>query len=356
MAQIRKNRAEDYLTYFGDMELSDSEKQSRIALAEEIDDVFFFLFALVLLQKDTNTDFDVDSINETTIRRYKDALTRFGYDLNKANNYLNQYVDESVPPIVETTMERLEDDYYTSDDRAKLIAENEANSVKNYVAFKNALKKGMTHKTWVTKRDMFVRHTHILVDGEKIGINDAFEVGDSLMLYPKDIINGELKECANCRCVLKFTKEGGDAPKPNDENTTSIDELHIKTTDDMLHIGSVDNDYLHIGSVDDMLHIKTTDAVGNLKNALEVQDKIDLVENINKGNYEVVNGIHPLAVIESFSDLGYKVDKDKQGNYSVVISNQKTFSYINDNPPYYMMIDENDVVLVGLDGKIIKNP
>ena len=102
-------------------------------------------------------------------------------------------------------MENLSDDYYKSEDRAILIAENEANSNINYFDMKQAVEEGKTKKRWKTQRDKKVRETHKQIDGQEIDIEDAFLVGDSLMRFPKDIYYGaSLEEIAGCRSVVEY--------------------------------------------------------------------------------------------------------------------------------------------------------
>ena len=121
------------------------------------------------------------------------------------DDYLTGYVQEFSEQIVETTQEHFEDEWYLSDDRAIFVAENEANTTFNYLEYKKAVKSGKTKKRWVTMRDRHVRHTHQLVDGKTIGINDVFLVGDSEMFYPKDTTFGaSANEIVNCRCSIKY--------------------------------------------------------------------------------------------------------------------------------------------------------
>lgn len=333
------------------MDISDNEKKERIALAEDLDDVFFYLFALILLRKKSNKDFDITDLTDTVIQRYKDVLVRFGYDLEKSNAYLNQYVENTVESIVESTVSNISDLYYLSSDRAEYIAENEANSVKNFVAFQTAIKQGKTKKKWITKRDSLVRHTHTIVDGEEIGIYDAFEVGDCFMLYPKDIINGTARECVNCRCVLEYS--GASEPKEEVEKkeiVASVDEMHIGTTDDMLHIGTTDDEYLHIGAVTDMLHIGTTDdPISDLKDSIEKSEQFELIENIKRKKFEDIGDFKPLEVLGIFMALGYKSD-ESGNNYTVEIDEQTTFEYYDDDPPYYVYRHKGEAIVLNIDG------
>lgn len=328
-------KAIEYEEYFGEMDISEAEIRERIRLAEEVDDVFFFLFALILMQRATNKDFDLDNLTQSTIIRYKEALVRFGYNLEKANFYLNGYVEEITPPIVKTTIEHIDDPYYTSEDRAKSIAENEANSVKNYVAYKNAVKEGMTRKRWITKRDKFVRHTHLMVDDKEIGIKDYFQVGDSLMLYPKDIIHGEEKECVNCRCVLQYT--GKKQMKP-EEVKASVDEMHIGTTDDLLHIGTTD-DKLHVGTTDDLLHIGTTD------------DKLHVAGILERfvSNMGVIALYTPAELKIMFIEQGYAVAEEGE-EYKIDLGNGE---YLVFKGTYFIYHTKDMEIKLDLKGNII---
>ena len=66
-----------------------------------------------------------------------------------------------------------------------------------------AIEDGCTRKVWITENDDLVRPTHQEVDGLDLPINAYFNVGDSMMLFPGDSVNGaELKELINCRCCL----------------------------------------------------------------------------------------------------------------------------------------------------------
>lgn len=56
-------------------------------------------------------------------------------------------------------------------------------------------------KEWLTVIDGRQRETHEEVNGTVLPIDEPFQVGDSELQYPRDPA-GEIKEVANCRCVL----------------------------------------------------------------------------------------------------------------------------------------------------------
>jgi uncharacterized protein with gpF-like domain len=58
-------------------------------------------------------------------------------------------------------------------------------------------------KEWVDKDDARVRSAHSRVDGKRLPLRGLFEVGRSLLRYPKDPA-GAPKDVIDCRCRLKF--------------------------------------------------------------------------------------------------------------------------------------------------------
>ena len=60
-------------------------------------------------------------------------------------------------------------------------------------------------KTWMSRRDARVRHTHRQANGQTVRTNETFTVGDSELAFPGDP-NGEAKEVINCRCSIKITR------------------------------------------------------------------------------------------------------------------------------------------------------
>ena len=66
------------------------------------------------------------------------------------------------------------------------------------------------HKSWIATLDNRTRHSHAMLDGVSIPLNEIFDNGCS---RPKDP-NGRPEEICNCRCSLKYIRvgsTGGDA-------------------------------------------------------------------------------------------------------------------------------------------------
>ena len=195
-----KSRAIPYEQYFWEMELTEEQKEERIKASKRIEDMMLFLFSLLSVMKEysyENLEFVVSQVKN----QYSDILSVS----MEMDEYLNGYVNDFSEQIVETTQNHMDDEWYLSDDRAMFVAENEANTTFNYLEYKKAIESGKKKKRWITMRDRHVRHTHQLVEGKTIGINDVFLVGDSEMFYPKDTTFGaSAREIVNCRCSIKY--------------------------------------------------------------------------------------------------------------------------------------------------------
>lgn len=188
----------DYEDYFGEMELTDEEKEKRIELAKKFE--VLFLFFLLAYSKQQKIDYE-SMIYEKYILIALEFLKQ-----DKVPAYVDDYARQLADDVVKTTIEHDGEEFYTSTERGMLISANEANALGNYNQQAQAIKAGMKYKTWLTEKDNKVRHTHREVDNVTIGIFESFQVGDSLMMFPKDTsLGASVEEIAGCRCVAKYS-------------------------------------------------------------------------------------------------------------------------------------------------------
>lgn len=200
------NLSMPYEQYFGEMGLSKDEIERRIALAEAIDDIFMLLFLLISADIALGNPIDTSYYTDYGTREYLSVLEAFGIDVEDRYPWLKSHVNEAVKEVVGQNAKNPDDAWETSDDRAKLIAENEANSVCEYTAFQDAVDSGKTRKTWNTMLDNKVRHTHEEIESLTIPIMDAFKVGAYEMYQPKDTSLGAgMEEIAGCRCWCTYS-------------------------------------------------------------------------------------------------------------------------------------------------------
>lgn len=192
----------NYADYFGEMDLPDEEKQKRISFAEKFEDSMLFIFALYLVMKKYNR------MNEKyLISQVQSKYSEIASEHMTLDKYMNDYIEGFSQETIDVTKRHDKEEYFTSQDRAILLAENEANTSLNYGQYTDALKKGYKKKIWISERDKRVRVTHREVDGMELPIERAFLVGDSLMNFPKDTSMGApSKEIIACRCTVKYLK------------------------------------------------------------------------------------------------------------------------------------------------------
>lgn len=187
-------------TYFDKMELTEKEKEERKDFANEMKNALLFIFALYLTMQ------QYDYINKQYIieqlqKRYSDAVI----ERMEIDDYLSEMIIDSARDIVDTTFRHDDEEYFTSEERAELIACNSANDTLNYKQYADAVKAGKKNKQWITEKDNRVRRTHEVLDDEVIPIGDTFLVGDTLMRFPHDTYYGvDYKELSNCRCTVKY--------------------------------------------------------------------------------------------------------------------------------------------------------
>lgn len=189
----------DYDEYFSEMEISEEEKEKRVELAKKFE--VLFLFFLLSYSEKQNANYET-MIYEKYIVIALEFLKQENVPL-----YIDDYAKKLANDVVKTTVNHDGEEFYTSKERGMLISANEANTLGNYNQQIQAIKSGMRYKTWITEKDRKVRHTHRAVDEKKISIFEPFRVGDSLMMFPKDMetFNASMNEIANCRCVVKYS-------------------------------------------------------------------------------------------------------------------------------------------------------
>lgn len=192
----------DYERYFGEMDLPEEEIQKRISFSEKFEDSMLFIFALYLIMRQYNR------INEKyLVGQLQSRYSEIASEYMSLDKYMNDYIKEFSQETIDVTKRHNKEEYFTSKERAILLAQNEANTSLNYAQYVDALKKGYKKKIWISEKDSRVRVTHREVDGAEIPIDRAFLVGDSLMNFPKDMSMGaSTTEIAGCRCTVKYLK------------------------------------------------------------------------------------------------------------------------------------------------------
>lgn len=198
----KKKSATAYKEYFSVMNLTAEQLRRRIKMAKELEDALFMLFLAWFYEADN------DEAEERFINKYLDTVEKYD-DVGLEDDFV-EYIVLLAASLYNSTMSNKDDPYFTSYDRATFVAANEANTAMNKIEYAEAVKGGMTKKTWHTEQDLRVRFTHVPHDGETIPIDEPFNVGGVLMMHPKDYFtdSGNFalgRETINCRCHLTYS-------------------------------------------------------------------------------------------------------------------------------------------------------
>ena len=196
--ELNNLRSIPFDKYFGDMIISPADKRKRIRLAKKFES--FFIDMLYLLA--TLTSNDLYDLGFVEAEYYQKILGLFDEPLDLSQR---EHLRKLVKDVAEVTLKHTEEPYYTSNDRARFIAENEANTICNYEEYKEAIILGKTQKTWITMLDNRVRLSHEFVENETLPIDEPFIVGTSQMMFPKDTsLGASAEEIVNCRCSIIY--------------------------------------------------------------------------------------------------------------------------------------------------------
>lgn len=200
LKQFSENEKLNIKAYFDEMDLTDEEKEERKNFAKEMKDAFIFTFTIYLIMKQY-AYMNKQYIMQQLQKKYSDIVL----ERIKIDDYLDGMINNSVNDIVDTTFRHDGEDYFTSDERATLIACNSANDILNYKQYEEAIKTGKKNKQWITEKDKRVRKTHKILDDIVIPINHTFLVGNTLMRFPHDTMYGtDYEQLSNCRCTIKY--------------------------------------------------------------------------------------------------------------------------------------------------------
>ena len=200
--------------FFQEMELSDDEKKRREDLAEEMLVLFLLLFSEIKADRELGNEIDADYYKDMLYRQYCDnAETYIVLFLavsgrKNISKEMKEYIRERVSDMVDTTLKHT-DDFYTSNDRAIMLAENETNFVGNSTGYSVAKYQGYRHKKWITMKDEKVRLSHVMVDEEVKEIDEYYQVGLAEMLFPLDMSRNAAEhpeETIGCRCSIAYIK------------------------------------------------------------------------------------------------------------------------------------------------------
>lgn len=193
-------KSEPFEKYFSPMQISNAQKKRRIKLAERLDDIFIALLSEYFYADQLNTIVQSD-IYERTRLEYLGAIEM----LIEPDEYITTHALSVITNTIKVLLRHKEDPYFYSKDRARAIAEGEANTIYNHTEYENAVR-NKHFKTWNTIMDGRERDSHAEVNGLTIPINEVFHLQGGDCYYPRDDSLGmDDSEISGCRCSLSFS-------------------------------------------------------------------------------------------------------------------------------------------------------
>lgn len=138
-----------------------------------------------------------------------DHISKFALDVNKTTHArINKIITDALAEkfntgttqaeLTKTIRAGIEAEYGFYDKfRAARIARTESGIAGNSGFFEGMKQSGVEKKRWIASRDEKTRDSHAAADGEEVGIDEPFQVGESLLDHPGDA-NGPVEEIVNC--------------------------------------------------------------------------------------------------------------------------------------------------------------
>jgi len=111
----------------------------------------------------------------------------------EAQNEFNRRAKSRIETIAVTETQ-------TASEGSKII---EAQTIANDVsAITGVPQEEVLFKEWSSVLDSRTRESHVLADGQRVGVNDPFIVGGELLRFPSDTsLGASLENVINCRCI-----------------------------------------------------------------------------------------------------------------------------------------------------------
>lgn len=197
--------------YFDEIEdLDEEQKEIRKEIAYDFKNILKLVLALILADLRVGNDVDGTFYHSMAKSRFMDVIdTKLPYLTIDIRIQIENYIDNNLALVIESTIDNQKQAYMFSEARATSIAVDDSMASINIEELQEAINAGYKYKVWVSMRDRKVRHSHEVADGQKVEIQKPFKVGrclmDAPMIFNEESEYQDVKEFANCRCVLIYS-------------------------------------------------------------------------------------------------------------------------------------------------------
>ncbi len=133
----------------------------------------------------------------------REALSRFIENSKNINETSKKEILNAIKDASEDEIRKIIEEKFKSfrENRSKIISSTVYEGGFNLGLFVSYKLKGYSKKVWISMQDTEVRDSHLIAHGQEKNIDDYFEVGGSLLMYPGDPA-APPEETINCRCVI----------------------------------------------------------------------------------------------------------------------------------------------------------
>lgn len=191
----------EYEKYFSEVGLPEDAKEDRVILAMAFEDELLPILAGVEERRRNGLPFFAWLLAALQTAYMNVALNRMGLSEDAVRPYAVEFAEE----VALSTFDHVDDPYYTSADRAVNVSATESNAINNQGDRVDAKDNGYTFKEWHSILDGREREWHHDADGDIVPIDEPFEVGGELLMYPLDTSLGATADnIANCRCWASY--------------------------------------------------------------------------------------------------------------------------------------------------------
>lgn len=197
-----ERRSVPYREWFSAIGLPQARIDRRVEVAEAVENAIMDWFYFVSVMLGDGTYFNTAMAANVLNQGLHDAVPGL-----EDGSYLDIWLRDLAQEITASTQRNIADPYYLSEDRANVIAENQAHTVASYEEYEDAEMRGFTHKTWHGMLDNRERETHIEAEGQTVPIGEDFYVGENSFFIapavPSDM-GADPEEYVNCRCWATY--------------------------------------------------------------------------------------------------------------------------------------------------------
>lgn len=204
------SRSKPFDEFFEQLDASKEETEERKKTAEFLEDAFLIWFSLQVLRLSQGVRPSMWDLSQEIRNKLHDTLE--GLDL-PITSRLADHIESLSLDIAENTYNRVfgvleptdNDLWYVSNDRARFVAENEAQTIHEIMSYEMALALGKTKKVWKSELLPTTRAWHEEASGQVQAIEEPFIVNGELMLFPRDdSLGASAENIVNCVCHAEY--------------------------------------------------------------------------------------------------------------------------------------------------------